>query len=132
MSILPTISSCQPMKYISNLSTHVLIIIIKSQEKIKPVKWCFLNFNLNGQNFAECKNQDLLLTSSSLFNLHRVLFCTGTDHDDVMQIDCLAFKYFVFYRFSLVGYNIWYCEVCDYRGTPPKSAQFTYIRNQNF
>ena len=97
----------------------MLIIIIKSQEKIKPVKWCFLNFNLNGQNFAECKNQDLLLTSRSLFNLHRVLFCTGTDHDDIMQIDCLAFKYFVFYRFSLVGYNNWYCEVCDYRGTPP-------------
>ena len=38
--------------------------------------------------------------------------------DDIMQIDCLAYKYFVFYRFSLVGYNICYCVVCDYRGTP--------------
>ena len=26
-----------------------------------------------------------------------------------MQINCLSHKYFVFYRFSLVGYNIWYC-----------------------
>ena len=60
-----------------------------------------------------------------MLNLHRVLFCTGIDLDDIMQIDCLAYKYFVFYRFSLVGYNIWYCVVCDYRGTPPKSAQFT-------
>ena len=46
------------MKFISNLSKHVFVIIIKSQEKIKPVKWSFLNFDLNGQNFAECKNQD--------------------------------------------------------------------------
>ena len=53
-----------------------------------------------------------------MLNLHRVLFCTGIDLDDIMQIDCLAFKYFVFYCFSLVGYNIWYCLVCDYRGTP--------------
>ena len=37
------------MKFISNLPTHVFVIIIKSQEKIKPVKWSFLNFNLNGQ-----------------------------------------------------------------------------------
>ena len=54
-------------------------------------------------------------------NLHRVLFCTSIDLDDIRQIDCLAYKYFVvvfFYRFSLVGYNIWYCVVCDYRGTP--------------
>ena len=56
LSILPSCCSCQPMRFISNLSTHVLVIIIKSQEKIKPVKWSFLNFNLNGQNFAECKN----------------------------------------------------------------------------
>ena len=42
------------------LSTHVFAIIIKSQEKIKLVKWSFLNFNLNGQNFAECKNQDFM------------------------------------------------------------------------
>ena len=39
---------------------HVFVIIIKSQEKIKPVKWRFLNFNLSGQNFAECKNQDFM------------------------------------------------------------------------
>ena len=91
------------MKFISNLSTHVFVIIIKSQEKIKPVKLSFLNFNLNGQNFAECKNQDFMQTSSSMLNLHRVLFCTGIDLDDIMQIDCFAYKYFVFYRFSLVG-----------------------------
>ena len=47
------------MKFISNLSTHVFVIIIKFQEKIEPVKWSFLNFNLNGQNFAERTNQDL-------------------------------------------------------------------------
>ena len=52
--------SCQPMKFILKLSTHVFVIIIKSQEKIKPVKWSFLNFNLNGQNFAESKNQDFM------------------------------------------------------------------------
>ena len=71
--------------------------------------------------------------------LHRVLFFTGIDLDDIMQIDCLAYKYFIFNRFSLVGYNIWHCVVCDYRGTPPpqkkkkkkKSAQFASIRNQN-
>ena len=66
-----------------------------------------------------------------MLNLHRVLFCTGLDLDDIMQIDCLAYKYFVFYRFSLVGYNIWYCVVCDNRGTP-NSAQFTSIGNLNF
>ena len=33
----------------SNSSTHVFVIIIKSQEKIKPVKWYFQYFNLNGQ-----------------------------------------------------------------------------------
>ena len=54
-----------------------------------------------------------------MLNLHRVLFCTDIDLDDIIQIDCLAYKYFVFYRFSLVGYNIWYCVVCDYRCTPP-------------
>ena len=64
-----------------------------------------------------------------MLNLHRVLFCTGIDLDDSMQIDFLAYKYFVFYRFSLVGYNIWHCEVCDYRGTP---TQFKSTRNQNF
>ena len=58
-----------------------------------------------------------------MLDFHRVLFCTGIDFDDNMQMDSLAYKYFVFYRFSLVGYNILYCLVCDYRGTP-KSAQF--------
>ena len=53
-----------------------------------------------------------------MLNLHRVLFCTGKDLDDIMQIDCVAYKYFVFFRFSLDGYNIWYCAVCDYRDTP--------------
>ena len=41
-----------------------------------------------------------------MLNLHRVLLCTGIDLDDIMQIDYLADKYFVFNRFSLVGYNI--------------------------
>ena len=50
--------------------------------------------------------------------LQRALFCTGIDLDDIMQINCLAYKYFVFYCFSLVGYNIWYYVVCDNRGTP--------------
>ena len=54
-----------------------------------------------------------------MLNLHRILFCTGIDLDDIMQIDCLVYKYFVFKRFSLVGYNMWYCVACDYRGTPP-------------
>ena len=57
-----------------------------------------------------------------MLNFHRILFCTGIDLDDIMQIDCLAYyKYFVFYRCSLVGYNIWYCVVCDYKGTPQVS-----------
>ena len=34
-----------------------------------------------------------------MLNLHRVLFCTGIYLDDIMQIDCLAYKYFVFNRF---------------------------------
>ena len=54
-----------------------------------------------------------------MLNLHRVLFCTGIDLHDMMQIDCLAYKHFVFYRFFfLVDYNIWHCVVCDGRGTP--------------
>ena len=54
-----------------------------------------------------------------MLNLHRVLFCTGIDLNNSMLIDCLAYKYFVFNRLLLVGYNIWYFVVCDYRGTPP-------------
>ena len=62
-----------------------------------------------------------------MLNLHRVLFCTGIDLDDIMQIDCLAYKYFVFNRFTLVGYNIWYCVVCDYRGTPPPNQHNLHL-----
>ena len=54
-----------------------------------------------------------------MLNLHRVLFCTGIGLDDIMQIDYLAYEYFVFCRFSLVGNKIWYCVVCDYWGNPP-------------
>ena len=43
------------MKFILNLPTHVFVIIIKSQEKIKPVKWSSLNFNLNGQKLQNVK-----------------------------------------------------------------------------
>ena len=50
--------------------------------------------------------------------LHKVMFCTCIALGGIMQIDCLAYKYFVFYRFSLVGYNLWYFVVCAYRGTP--------------
>ena len=58
-----------------------------------------------------------------MLNLHRGPFCTVIDLDDMMQIDCLVYKYFVFYRFLLVGYNIWYCIVCDFRGTTHKKNQ---------
>ena len=82
----------------------MFVIIIKSQEKIKSVKGSFLNFSLNGQNFAECKNQYFMSTSSSMLILHRVLFCTHIDLDDIMQIDCLfsiAFHWLVT-TFSIV------------------------------
>ena len=65
-----------------------------------------------------------------MLNLHRVLFCTGIDLDDIMQIDCLAYKYFVFYRFSLVGYKIWYCVVCDSRGTPQINPIYMYQKSE--
>ena len=68
-----------------------------------------------------------------MLNLHKVLFCTGIDLDDIMQIDCLAYKYFVFYRFSLVGklgYNIWYCVVCEFRGTPQISPIYIYQKSE--
>ena len=122
------------MQFISNLSTYVLVIIIKSQEKIKPVKGCYLNFNLNGHNFSECKNQDFMSFSSRMLNLQRVLFCTGIDLNDIMQIDCLAYMYFVFYRFSLVGYIIQYFEVCYYRGThsPQKISPINIYQKSEF
>ena len=43
-----------------------------------------MSFHLSGQNFAECKDQDFMETSSSMLNLHRVLFCTGIDLGDNM------------------------------------------------
>ena len=45
------------MKLISNLSTYLLVIIVKSQEKIKTVIWRFLNFNLKGQILQNVKIQ---------------------------------------------------------------------------
>ena len=73
-----------------------------------------------------------------MLNFHRVLFCTGIDLDDIMQIDCLAYmqidclayKYFVFYRFLLVGYNICYCVVCNYRGIPQISPIYIYQKSE--
>ena len=65
-----------------------------------------------------------------MLNFNRVLFCIGIDLDDIMQIDCLAYKYFVFYRFSLVGYNIWYCVLCDNRGTPQLSTIYIYQKSE--
>ena len=53
LSILPLYSFCQPLKLISNLSPHVLIIIIKSREKIYLSKF--------HQNSAECKNPDFFV-----------------------------------------------------------------------
>ena len=72
-----------------------------------------------------------MLTSNSMLNLLIVLFCKDIDLGDIMLIDYLAYKYFVFYRFSLVGYTIWYV-IIGVPPHPPKSAQFTSIRNQNF
>ena len=63
-------------------------------------------------------------------SIYIVLFCTGIDLDIIMRIDCLVYKYFVFYRFSLVGYNIWYCVVCDYRGTAKISQIYIYQKSE--
>ena len=65
-----------------------------------------------------------------MLSLHRVLSCIGIDLDDIMQIDRLAYKYFVFYCFSLVGYNIWYYKVCDHRGTPQLSQIYIYQKSE--
>ena len=64
-----------------------------------------------------------------MHNLHRVPFCTCIVLDDIMPIDCLTHKYFV-YRFSLFGYNIWYCVVCDNRGTPQISQVCIYQKSE--
>ena len=86
------------------LSTYAIYIkfvhtcVCYNSKISRPVKWSFLNFNLNGQNFAEGKNQDFMLSSSSMLNLHRILFCPGVDLDDtcIMQIDCFILYVFCF------------------------------------
>ena len=65
-----------------------------------------------------------------MLNLHSVLLCTGIDLDDIMQIDCLAYKFVFFNRFSLVVYNIRYCVVCDYRGTLQISPICIYLKSE--
>ena len=67
-----------------------------------------------------------------MLNIHRVLFCTGLDLDDIIPIDCLVYKYFVFYRFSLVGYNIRYGVVCDNRGTSPQISPIYIYQKSEF
>ena len=57
-----------------------------------------------------------------MLNLQRVLFYTGIDLHDIMQIYCLAHKFFVFIAFLLVDYNIWYCEEVLI-GVPPTPKQ---------
>ena len=61
-----------------------------------------------------------------MLNLQRVLFYTGIDLHDIMQIYCLAHKYFVFIAFLLVDYNIWYCEEVLI-GVPPPQSSTIYI-----
>ena len=63
--------------------------------------------------------------------LHRGLFCTGMDLDDIMYIDCLASTFLVFYRFSLVCYKIKYCVTYENRGTPPPPPQKKKYNNNN-
>ena len=66
-----------------------------------------------------------------MLNLHRVLFCTGIDLDDIMQIECLAYKNFVFYRFSFIGWlQHSYFVVCDYRGTLQLSPIYIYQKSE--
>ena len=65
-----------------------------------------------------------------MLNLHRVLFCTGIDLDDIMQIDYLAYNYFVFIAFYWLITTFWYCVVCDYRGTPPKQHNLHLSENR--
>ena len=44
-------------------------------------------------------------------------FCSAQAY--VLMILCKLTVWLISILFSLVGYNIWYCVVCDYRGTPP-------------
>ena len=44
LSILPSCSSCQPLKFISIFSTNVLVIIIKTEEKNETGKMVFSEF----------------------------------------------------------------------------------------
>ena len=92
------------MKSISNVSTHVLVTIIQSQEKIKPVKWYFLNFNFNGQTFTERKNPDFYVKFQHMLYLRKVLLCADIDFDDIMHIDYLFYKYFIFSLSLFVGW----------------------------
>ena len=57
---MPCYSSYRPMKLISNLSTHVLAVVIKSQRKNKNGKMMFFEFQSHWSNFAECINPDFL------------------------------------------------------------------------
>ena len=71
-------------------------------------------------------------------SIYIVLICTGIDLDDIMQIVCLAYKYFVFNRFSLVdyntlvSYNTWYCVACDYKDTPTQISPINIYQKSEF
>ena len=54
-----------------------------------------------------------------MLDLPGVLFRAGMDFDDILCILTvwLIHILFLFYHFSLVGYNIWYCIPSEYRGT---------------
>ena len=73
------------------------------------------------KTFAECKNPD----SSSMLNLHRVLFCTDMKFDKIMHINCFCFLSIAFH-WLVTTFGI--AIPCEYRGTP-KSDQLTSIGN---
>ena len=85
------------MKFISNLSTHVFVIIIKSQEKIKPVKWSFLNFNLNGQNFTESKKSRFYVNFQQYVQFTE--FCSA--HAKILMILCKLTVWLISILFSI-------------------------------